>query len=101
MVVLHAVDGEGNHFDLAFAELAAQPCSPAQLRGADGCVVSGVGEQDSPPTIRRTSEAVLWASSRFQSDTTFLSLKQGQTPLNAVVAGADGAIVFLTHLCYI
>lgn len=58
MVVLQTVDGEGNHFDLPLAELAAQPCSSAQLRGADRCVVRGVGEQDSPPRIKRMSEAV-------------------------------------------
>lgn len=55
-VVLQTVDGEGNHFDLALAELAAQPRSSAQLGGADGGVVSRVGEQDSPPRIKRASE---------------------------------------------
>lgn len=58
MVVLQTADGERDHFDPAFAELAAQPCSPAQLGGADGCVVSGVGEQDSPPGMKTASEAV-------------------------------------------
>lgn len=57
-VLLHAVDGEGDHFDLPFAELAAQSCCSAQLCGADGSVVSGVGEQDPPPRIERIREAV-------------------------------------------
>lgn len=80
MVVLQTADGEGNHFDLALAELAAQSCSSAQLRGADRCVVSGVGEQDSPPRIKRRSEV------RAFSLMPLASFKGGQAPLNAVVA---------------
>lgn len=53
LVVLQAVDGQGDHFDPPFAELAAQPCSSAQLCGADRGVVSGVGEQDRPPGTKR------------------------------------------------
>lgn len=51
VVILHAVDGQGDHFDVTFAELAAQPGSPSQLCGAHRGVVSGVGEQDPPSRI--------------------------------------------------
>lgn len=68
-VLLHAVDGEGDHFDLPFAELAAQPRRPAQLCGADGSVVSGVGEQDPPPRRERTREAASQVRRRLQADT--------------------------------
>lgn len=51
VVILHTVDGQGDHFDVTFAELTTQPGSPAQLCGAHRGVVSGVGEQDSPSTI--------------------------------------------------
>lgn len=47
-VILHTVDGQGDHFGIAFAELGAQLGSSAQLCGAHRSVVSGVGEQDSP-----------------------------------------------------
>lgn len=61
MVILQAVDGQGDHFDVACTELSAQSGSSAQLCGAHRSVVSGVGEQDSPSRIKkekRMSEAV-------------------------------------------
>lgn len=78
-MVLQTADGESDHFDLAFAELAAQSCSSAQLGGADRCVVSGVGEQDSPPRMKTTSEAVPRVRQSFQSDTTFLFKRRTNT----------------------
>lgn len=68
-VLLHAVDGEGDHFDPPLAELAAQSRRSAQLCGADGGVVSGVGEQDPPPGIERIREAASEVRGRFQADT--------------------------------
>lgn len=53
VVILQAVDGQGDHLDVPFAELAAQPGSSTQLRGAHRGVVSGVGEQDSPSGMKR------------------------------------------------
>lgn len=53
MVILQAVDGQGDHFDVAFAELAAQSGSSTQLCGAHRGVVPGVGEQDPPSGMER------------------------------------------------
>ena len=68
MVVLHTVDGQADHFDVASAELAAQPGSSAQLCGAHGSVVSGVREQDAPSRDERvksdeTLSQLLWLMS--------------------------------------
>lgn len=57
MVILQTVDGQGDHFHVAFAELTAQSGSSAQLRGAHRGVIAGVGEQNSPSRMKRTSEA--------------------------------------------
>lgn len=53
VVILQAVNGQGDQFDLAFAELAAQPGNSTQLCGAHRGVVPGVGEQDSPSGEKR------------------------------------------------
>lgn len=52
-VILYTVDGQGDHFDVAFAELGAQLGSSAQLCGAHRGVISWVGEQDSPSRQKR------------------------------------------------
>lgn len=58
MVILQAVNGQGDHFDVPFTELTAQFGSSSQLCGAHRGVISGVGEQDSPSGIKRViSEA--------------------------------------------
>lgn len=53
MVILQAVDGQGDHFNATFTELTAQSGSSTQLCGAHGGVVSRVGEQDSPSGMKR------------------------------------------------
>lgn len=57
-VVLDAVDGEGDHLHVALVELRRQLCRPAKLRGADGCVVPWVGEEDAP-SERKEQEMAL------------------------------------------
>ena len=57
-VVLDAVDGEGDHFHVALAELRCQLCCPAKLCGADGREVPRVGEEDAP-SERREQEMAL------------------------------------------
>lgn len=52
-VILHTVDGQGDQFDVAFAELGPQLGSAAQLCGAHRSVVTRVGEQDSPSSQTR------------------------------------------------
>lgn len=47
-VILYTVDGQGDHFDVALAELGTQLGSSAQLCGTHRSVVARVGEQDSP-----------------------------------------------------
>lgn len=54
VVILDGVDGQGDHLNATLTELAAQPGSSAQLRGAHRGVVSGVGEQDSPSGVKRS-----------------------------------------------
>lgn len=59
-VILHTVDGQGQHFDAASAELGAKPGSSAQLCGAHRSEVSGVGEQDSPSRQKKRRRLVSW-----------------------------------------
>lgn len=52
LVVLNTVDGQGNHLDAPLLELAAVLGGAAQLGGAHGREVLGVGEQDAPSVQR-------------------------------------------------
>lgn len=90
-VVLHAVDGEGDHFDPPFPELAAQSGSSTQLCGANRSVVSGVGEQDPPPRIKRARRTVSNCGFRQMH-----AKEKGQTPLKAEAAKRQSALWF-TH----
>lgn len=63
MVILQAVDGQGDHFDATFTELTAQSGSSTQLCGAHRGVVSGVGEQDSPSGVKKRDQ---WGCDRSQ-----------------------------------
>ena len=94
MVILQAVDGQGDQFDAAFTELTAQSGNSTQLCSAHRGVVSGVGEQDPPPGIERDKRytvtisilrylilslshslrlvRLLKCNLRFQSDSSFL-----------------------------
>jgi len=47
-VVLHAVDGQGDHLHASLLELVADPGGAGELGGADGSEVLRVGEQNAP-----------------------------------------------------
>lgn len=49
LVCVHWVAGEGNHLDTPLLKLWYELGHHAELSGADGSVVSWVGEQDTPP----------------------------------------------------
>ena len=55
LVALGGIDAQGDRLDVALVPLGAQPGHLAQLGGADGGVVRGVGEQHNPAV---TSEVV-------------------------------------------
>lgn len=48
VVILNAVDGQGNHLHASLLELITDLGGAGELSGADGSEVLRVGEQDAP-----------------------------------------------------
>ena len=59
---LHLITGQSNELHSPLVELVAELLDPAKLGGADGGVVSWVGEQDGPAGEKRV---IMWLESMY------------------------------------